>query len=537
MPSPSPDRDPREPHSPSDSARGVPQDDGVDPEQALAWLERFAKDPEQLAHLEEPLRIRLRRAAGALTHMDVERKRQFVKERRRLKKRQAQQQTRTALETTSNRAKKRALRFPTAPPDLDMDAHHRALLEEQAQVPEDLGSTPEQPRLAKPKGCYACKEPFVEVHHHYDSMCPACAELNWLKRHQTADLRGRVALVTGSRVKIGYEICLMLLRAGCRVIATTRFPVDAAERFAEEKDYADWRERLELHGLDLRHTPSVEWFADRLVQTESRLDFLIHNACQTVRRPPEFYQHLIEKEARGASPGQGARLLAAREALLNELEGESAGTDLQAKGAPHLPGVRQASHLSQLDLLGEGDQFRLFPQGMIDGEGQQLDLRAANSWRMELHQVPTVELLEVQLVNSVAPFVLNARLKPLLLAVETPDKHIVNVSAMEGQFNRHLKTTRHPHTNMAKAALNMMTRTSAKDYVRDGIHMNSVDTGWVTDEDPFELTVRKASDQNFTPPLDSIDGAARVLDPIFTGFLTGVHCWGQFLKDYKPAPW
>ena len=101
-----------------------------------------------------------------------------------------------------------------------------------------------------------------------------------------------------------------------------------------------------------------------------------------------------------------------------------------------------------------------------------------------MHEVETPELLEVQLVNAIAPFILNARLKPLMLKTPERHKHVVNVSAMEGQFYRTTKTDRHPHTNMAKAALNMMTRTSALDFVKDGIHMNAVDTGWVTDEDP-----------------------------------------------------
>ncbi|MEQ1506575.1 MAG: SDR family oxidoreductase, partial [Myxococcota bacterium] len=165
------------------------------------------------------------------------------------------------------------------------------------------------------------------------------------------------------------------------------------------------------------------------------------------------------------------------------------------------------------------------------------DLRTVNSWRLKLAEVPTIELLEVHLVNAVAPFVLNARLKPLMARVPTRDTHIVNVSAMEGQFYRTHKSDRHPHTNMAKAALNMLTRTSAADYAEDGIHMNSVDTGWVTDEDPAGKADEKRQMHDFTPPLDVVDGAARICDPVFDGHNTGNHVWGLFLKDYKPTDW
>jgi NAD(P)-dependent dehydrogenase (short-subunit alcohol dehydrogenase family) len=396
--------------------------------------------------------------------------------------------------------------------------------------PEDLG---EGRAFRQKRDCYVCKQPFAKMHRYYDSMCESCGDFNYAKREQTADLGGHYALVTGARVKIGFQASLKLLRAGAHVIVTTRFPVDAAERYSKEPDYSLFGERLQVYGLDLRHTPSVELFTRFLVKHLPRLDYILNNACQTVRRPAGFFRHLLAREGElpVALPASWRACLADHHELRQTIEGDAIGGS-PPRGLLHSAAFSQQRYLDEDFRGGEA----LFPADRYDEDRQQVDLRETNSWRLRMHEVETSELLEVHLVNAVAPYILNARLKPLMLRTPGRHKHVVNVSAMEGQFYRATKTDKHPHTNMAKAALNMMTRTSAPDFVKDGIHMNAVDTGWVTDEDPAVHAARKA-ELGFSPPLDIIDGAARIVDPIFAGQLTGVHIWGQFLKDYKPAPW
>lgn len=400
-----------------------------------------------------------------------------------------------------------------------------------------------RPEFHRERACYVCKKHFAKMHRYYDSMCDACGDFNYAKREQSADLVGHYALVTGARVKIGFQAALKLLRAGAHVIVTTRFPVDAADRYSQEPDFPHFRARLQIHGLDLRHTPSVELFTQFLSERLPRLDHILNNACQTVRRPAGFFQHLLtrESESLAALPDALKGPLAGHDELRRAIEGSrnhGGGMDVAATSRCQGEGLVHSAALSQRRYLDEDFQVgeALFPSGRYDEDRQQVDLREVNSWRLRMHEVATPELLEVQLVNAVAPYILNARLKPLMLRTPDRHKHVVNVSAVEGQFYRTTKTDKHPHTNMAKAALNMMTRTSAPDFVRDGIHMNAVDTGWVTDEDPAAHAARKAG-LGFAPPLDIIDGAARIVDPIFTGRLTGQHVWGQFLKDYRSAPW
>jgi NAD(P)-dependent dehydrogenase (short-subunit alcohol dehydrogenase family) len=397
--------------------------------------------------------------------------------------------------------------------------------------------------LLKARGCYICKSDYTLVDAFYHWLCPECAAMSHTKRDQHTDLTGKRALLTGGRAKIGMHIALRLLRDGAHTTITTRFPKDAVRRFTSLPDHTDWIDRLTVVGIDLRDPTQVIALAED-VAAAGPLDILINNACQTVRRSPTAYSHLVEGENAPLPHGTRMpemltfdRISEAHPAAIAGALAQHAIAHHDGESLEHALASQNAASMTALALKAGSASLAAHLDGTaIDAGGLLPDLQTINSWTQKVDQVDPLELLEVQLCNSVAPFLLISRLRDAMRASTARRKYVVNVSAMEGQFSRRYKGPGHPHTNMAKAALNMLTRTSAEEMLEsDGILMTAVDTGWITDERPHQDKLRIAA-EGWHAPLDLVDGAARVYDPIVQGE-AGVDLHGCFLKDYQPSPW
>ncbi|WP_435769478.1 SDR family NAD(P)-dependent oxidoreductase [Nocardioides sp. SYSU DS0651] len=403
--------------------------------------------------------------------------------------------------------------------------------------------------LITPRGCYICKEDFTLVDAFYHWLCPRCAARSHAKRDQRTDLTGKRALLTGGRAKIGMYIALRLLRDGAHTTITTRFPKDAVRRFSAMEDAADWLHRLRIVGIDLRDPTQVISLADD-VAADGPLDILVNNACQTVRRSPGAYAQLIEMESAPLEPHPAELELPEMVTFdrISEAHPAAIAGALEANAVAHhegeSPELARAAHnaasLTALALRAGNASLEAHLAGTaVDAGGLLPDVQTNNSWTQVVDEVDPLELLEVQFCNSIAPFLLVSRLRPAMrAAVQAGARraYVVNVSAMEGQFSRRYKGPGHPHTNMAKAALNMMTRTSAGElFETDRILMTAVDTGWITDERPHHEKLRIAA-EGWHAPLDLVDGAARVYDPIVRGE-AGEDLYGCFVKDYEPSPW
>jgi NAD(P)-dependent dehydrogenase (short-subunit alcohol dehydrogenase family) len=359
---------------------------------------------------------------------------------------------------------------------------------------------------AKSRKCYICKQSYRQVHHFYHLLCPECASLNFSKRNETSDLTGRQSLVSGGRIKIGFQTALKLLRCSASVTVTTRFPKDAAFRFSQEDDFDSWQHRLRIQQADFRNVPGLLTLIERLDGELPALDILVNNAAQSVRDSPESIARLQQIESNSHLSANQSSLLAVK---LSQAEGSSTES--------LIPALVTIPHSTSLDRNGE-----------------LVDLRENHSWTDHLADVESVDLLEVLLINANAPCLLASKLKPLFLRSSYPDRYIINVTGLDGQFGR-AKSARHPHVNMSKAALNMLTRTSAQDYAYSGIYMNSVDTGWITHLASHSWRI-KMHERGFVPPLDEVDGGARILEPILQG-IKGERVFGKLFRHFRQSNW
>ena len=387
--------------------------------------------------------------------------------------------------------------------------------------------------LLKSRPCYMCKQQYTVVDAFYHQLCPSCAAMSHAKRDARTDLTGKRALLTGGRAKIGMYIALRLLRDGAHTTITTRFPRDAVRRFTTLPDSADWISRLKVVGIDLRDPAQVIGLAED-VAAAGPLDILINNATQTVRRSTGAYQPLVDAELAPLPDGPLPELVTFGHT--NDQHPQALARSVTAHPILAAAAARADELTEQAMSPGSSSLERLASGTAIDAGGLVPDLHDVNSWTQAVDEVDPLEMLEVQLANTTAPFILISKLRPAMASSGADRTYVVNVSAMEGVFGRAYKGPGHPHTNMAKAAVNMLTRTSAQEmFETDRILMTSVDTGWITDERPHPTKVRLA-EEGFHAPLDLVDGAARVYDPIVRGE-AGEDLFGVFLKDYRPSSW
>ncbi|PTX59202.1 short subunit dehydrogenase [Kordia periserrulae] len=377
-------------------------------------------------------------------------------------------------------------------------------LENTTKFSETEEATQTYTKLHIPKNCYSCNASFVLAHSFYNRLCPTCAELNYKNRFKTLNLSNRKVIITGGRVKIGYATALKMLRFQANVIVTTRFPATALAQFQQEKDYHDWKDNLVVYGLDLRNLKSVENFINYYKNTYNSLDILINNAAQTIKYTDQYYAPLIENEQQ-------------------LLQNFSKQKQLIANETP----------VANVKLL-ENHVEKSFVA--LNRFGQPVDNRAKNSWNATLEEISMQELIEVNLINQISPYFLIKELLPLLKNSSFSKKYIINVTSSEGQFSYHNKTMFHPHTNMTKAALNMMTRTSAEAFSKDKIYMNAVDVGWISTGAREELR-EKQFQNGYIPPLDPVDGAARIVHPIYENEQNNSIFIGKLLKNYKIENW
>ena len=427
------------------------------------------------------------------------------------------------------------------------------------------------------KSCYICKQKLGldNINKFYGSLCTKCGDYNYSFRTMKLDFSGRIAIVTGGRIKIGFYIVKKLLSYGCKVITTSRFPKDTLFKFKEDPDYTLWKKNLIIYPIDFRIIQSTMNFVKYIEKNFSHIDFLINNAAQTVRRTTEYYEYLMPIEVKKLPSEDNKKIikndyLKIQKEISEEFEKDKKKNKDNSKNKNEnifKIDIQKESEkkqiinslislinknknesdetiplsviASQIKIMEEKEQPKV---AIMGGDGQPYDFsKGKNSWNFELDEIPLEEFIEVQIINAWTPYYLCSKLKPMMMKSPFPDKYIVNVTAVEGIFN-HFKRSTHVHTNMAKAALNMLTRTCAKYLEKNGIYMTCVDTGWVSHMNEMNKIIENETKdyseyEMATVPLDELDGAMRVLHPIIEGIKNKKYFSGILLKDYIKSKW
>ena len=427
------------------------------------------------------------------------------------------------------------------------------LMKKRKKLNEKRNQTNEKQKVVF-KNCYICKERLVleNIHKFYGNLCKKCGEYNYSFRTMKLDFSGRIAIVTGGRVKIGYYIATKLLSYGAKVLITSRFPKDTLFKYQQDPDYEKWKNNLVIYPIDFRIFESTIKFVDFINENFPHVDILINNAAQTIRRTTSYYRYLLPTETKDLNPEDEKKVIKNDYINLQKQlkEGEkSKNTKKEIENSlislvnnknPEYKEILPLSVIaSQIRIMEEKEQPHVTVMG---GDGQPYDFSGGkNSWNFEFDEIPFQEFTEVQIINAWTPYYLCVKLKQLMMQSPFPDKYIVNVTSVEGIFN-HFKRSSHVHTNMAKAALNMFTRTCGS-YLKDiGIYMTCVDTGWVSPMNEMNSLLDKNKKKSYESefvniPLDELDGAMRVLHPIIEGIKNKNYLFGILLKDYIKSPW
>ncbi|KAK4870695.1 hypothetical protein LT330_005043 [Penicillium expansum] len=400
------------------------------------------------------------------------------------------------------------------------------------------------------KRCYICRYRFspTDSHELYPALCRQCGMFNIgclnLSLPEKLDLSGKIALVTGGRINLGYFTTLRLLRCGAKVIVSSRYPADAAVRYSTEPDFSQWEKRLKVVGADFRTANDAfrlvqiverllcAWDGETPSDTPQSLDIIINNAAQTLTDPVKGEVRAISREDHLKNHPKAIALLAESE---NERYTPRVRGGQQATWIPRITNNRTQDQIE--DASNDQPTNQIATKGLRTTENEDEEL-SKSSWVQSLHEIPYSDLISAHSVNAFVPLILCRELLPVMgtppssssLSPSTPAGYIINVSSREGILEdtpqSSSKAGHHVHTNMSKAAINMITETEAHAAWKGRrVAMNSVDPGYMSAA-PECRTVEGC-------PIGFEDGAGRVLWPIAVGEVEGKVVWGRFLKHFR----